>query len=522
MVHIDDAISLTGRLLDKFAAFVERHKALVVLGYSAFLLATCALLSATKLLWYDEMATYYPAKLPTVAAVIDFFQKGLDVHTPVASLVVRGVMDLFGDGPVVDRMPAAIGYLIFCVSLFFFVARRCPAVYGTAAMVFPTLTLMFYYATEMRCYGLVLGLAGTALISWQAATDGKRPMLNAFFLFLSLAAAISCHYYAAFLLVPFGLGELTRAWLRKKIDWPIWAALLVSPLVILIFIPAIRAARAGYVGGMLAVQPHLGQIPGSYISLLSISNAPVLGVIFICLLLGPWLARPEPGRSSDRIPAADWMVAAALALLPVYVIPASLKIGAFNERYILPCVGGVAIFLAFALCRCLKGDRFVPTVLTLVFLAWFAFKNIPDVKRQRIENGGLGIPLGQPLRNASWMRVVEASDLPVAFAPPMLFMQVQQYAPEATKPRIYYVADVDLARQYGDIPSNDTNMLRFSQVLPIQVVEFRGFIAQHPHFLVCMEAAHPNWLIPVLLERGAQIKLLSRADSFFVFDAVLP
>jgi hypothetical protein len=104
----------------------------------------------------------------------------------------------------------------------------------------------------------------------------------------------------------------------------------------------------------------------------------------------------------------------------------------------------------------------------------------------------------------------------------MLFMQVQQYAPEATKPRIYYVADVDLARRYGDIPSNDTNMLRFSQVLPIQVAEFRGFIAQHQHFLVCMEAAHPNWLIPVLLERGAQIKLLSRADSFFVFDAVLP
>ena len=513
------AISLVSRAVNWFASAVERHKVLVVLGYSIVFLAICALLSATKLLWYDEMATYYPAKLPTVSQLVDFFWTGLDVHTPTASLFLRGVMRVFGDGPVVDRLPFAFAYLIFCICIFVFVARRCPAVYATAAMIFPTLTLMFYYATEIRCYALVLALTGTALVSWQLATDGINRKLCLAALFVSLTAAISCHYYAVFLLIPFGLAELTRTWMRKRIDWPVWAALVLSPGIILLFLPAIHAAHASYAGGMLAVTPRLGQITSSYLYVLSISNAPILGAAIVCLLLAPSVSRPQPG--AGRIPVPDWILAGGLSLLPFFVVPASLKIGAFSERYILPCVAGIAILLTFALCRAFRGDRLVGTVLTLFFLGWFVFKSTGELRSQRASNGGLGIPLGQPLRNANWVSDLGRSDLPIAVAPAVFFMTVQEYVPEGIRARVHYLANQEMARLYGDIPSNDTNLIRFSQALPLPVVDFQTFVTGQRHFLIVMESEHPNWLVPALLERGAQLSLRTRSGSNFVFEVTM-
>ena len=521
MISADHASSLLERLVGKFAAAIERHKFLFVLLYSAMFLASCSLLSATKLLWYDEMAVYYPAKLPTVGALVDFFWTGLDVHTPTASLLLRGTMAVFGDGPVVDRIPFAIGYLICCICIFVFVARRCPGVYAAAAMIFPALTLMFYYATEIRCYALELGLTGIALVCWQETEGGKWRRLSIAGLFLSLTGAICCHYYAVFILVPFGLAQLTRGWTRKRIDWPVWFALALSPLVILIFLPAIRNAHSLYAGGMLAVHPHLGQIASSFLFVLSISNAPILGAIVACLLLAPVLSRGNPGKF-EGAPAAEWVLAAGLGLLPVYVVPASLFIGAFHERYILPCIAGIAIFLALTLCRALKANRLVGSILLLSFLVWFGAKSLGEIRAQSATNGGLRTPLAQPLQNAGWMRELNSSGLPIAIAPAVFFMTLQQYAPDAARERIYYLADVEAARRLGDIPSNETNLLLFSRALPLRVVDFREFVSRHPHFLVCMESEHTNWLIPALLELNARLQLKIRSESYFVFEVTLP
>ena len=296
----ESAESLLDRIVYGIASTLEKRRFLAVTGYAVLFLAVCALLSATKLLWYDEMATYYPATLPTASAVIDFFQQGNDVHTPMASLITYAVIHMFGDGPIVARLPFTLGYLTFCICIFIFVARRCPAVYASAAMIFPTLTLMFLYANELRCYGLVIGLAGVALIAWQAATGGSSRGLPLAALWFSLAGAMSLHYYAVFLLIPFGLAELTRTWIRKRIDWPVWSVLISSLFVLLIFLPGMRAAQALYPKELLPNQPHLGQIPVSYLALLSISNAPILGAIIAGLLLAPKVSRVPAGGGAPH------------------------------------------------------------------------------------------------------------------------------------------------------------------------------------------------------------------------------
>ena len=272
---------------------------------------------------------------------------------------------------------------------------------------------------------------------------------------------------------------------------------------------------------MLAVEPHLSQIGSSYLFTLSISNAPILGAIFVCLLVAPKFAG-SPARSVVPAPAADWVLATVLALLPVYVVPASLLVGAFNERYVLPCVGGVAIILAFALFRAVNGNRLVGSMLLLSFLAWFAVRGVGQVRQQSYANGGLRTPLGEPLQSASWMRELAASNLPVAVAPAVFFMSVQQYPPRQASDRIFYLADAQAPSRYGDIPSNEKNLLLFSSVLPLRVVDFHSFVSRHRQFLVCMESEHVNWLIPALLDLKAQVRLRRRMDSYFVFEVTMP
>ena len=514
-------IGLIARFIEGFDSALERHKILAVLAFSTLFLVISSLISATKLLWYDEMATYYPAKLPTVGGVIDFFQKGIDVHTPVASLVERLSISVFGDGPVMDRMPFTLGYLVFSICIFVFVVRRCPAVYALPAMILPSLTLMSYYATELRCYGLVLGLTGLAMVSWQAAAGTPRRSLAVAGLWLSLAGAICCHYYAAFLLIPFCLAELTRTWVNRRIDWPVWIALLSVPLVILIFLPAIHAAQVAYTGGMLAVRPSsLGQIQSSYLFLLSISNVPILGCALLCLLLVPQFFQPQPKRIK-HISAAEWVLALTLSMLPFFVVPAALFIGAFYARYVLPCVAGVAIVLMFALCRALKGDRMVGTVITLFFLAWFVNKSAGEIRNQESENGGLKVPLGEPLRQSAWMRKVEQSNLPVAVVPATMFLQTQHYVKPSVRDRVFYLADPANASVYGDVPSSDTNMLLFSKVLPLRVARFKEFVATHPRFFVSIDPTQQGWLPVALVDLGADVRLVARSYPILLYEVTM-
>jgi hypothetical protein len=512
-------VSRIGQVIHSFAAFVEKHKVLVVSCYSLLFLTICTLLAATRPMWYDEMATYYPAKLPTVGALVDFFWKALDMHTPAASLAVRGAIALFGDNPVAARLPMMLGFLVFSISIFIFVAARCPAVYALAAMIFPAVTLMFYYSTEMRCYGLVLGMAGLALVCWQAAADGRRRRLALAGLLVSLVGVVCCHYYAIFLWIPLGLAELTRTWIRKRIDWPIWSVLLASPLVLLVFLTPIRLARNTYAAGMFS-KPHWSDIARSYQSLLGISDLPILGIAILCLLLGPRFSRAVPGWVAP--PLADWVLAVSLSLLPAFVVPASFLTGAYFDRYSLSCAAGVAILLVFALCQAMRGDRFVATLLALGLLGWFVFKSVPQARAQAFENGGLSTPVGQSFRTAGWVRELERSQLPIAASGALFYMQLQYYAPGPVRRRVYYLADAQMELRYEGASSTDITLPRFRQALPLQVVDFHEFVSRTPHFLLCLDTAWPYWLSSALLDGGAQLRLLNQSDPFSVYEVNMP
>ena len=133
-----------------------------------YLLATCYRASR-KLFWFDELFTVYISRLPDLASVWNALKEGADFNPPLFYALTKFFESLDGEGPIATRLPAILGFWIFCLCLFRFVSIRTSVLAGLISMLFPLVTTAYFYAYEARAHGVVLGFCGIALICWQAA-----------------------------------------------------------------------------------------------------------------------------------------------------------------------------------------------------------------------------------------------------------------------------------------------------------------------------------------------------------------
>jgi hypothetical protein len=144
-------------------------------------------------------------------------------------------------------------------------------------------------------------------------------------------SAIAFHYYSVFLLIPFGVAELVR-WARTdKADWPVLLAIGTSPLILLLHLPLISAARPFLAHHWAKASPAQAV---SFYRVFGRLTPWCAGVLVIYVL---WLL--VPGRRSAKaeaypgMPKHEWVACTALAVLPVVmVITAVATNGAFAVR----------------------------------------------------------------------------------------------------------------------------------------------------------------------------------------------
>lgn len=516
--------ALPGRWLDRWGnqavTFIEDHQAgalaLITLIYGIL----CWAISATKLMWFDELATHYPATLPAVADVIRFFFDGLDVHTPVSALMERSSLALFGDTSLARRGPYILGYWLMCVSLYRFVAHRAGVIWGLVAMTFPLIASTFYYATEMRPYALVMGLSAFAAACWQmAAIEGKHRMALIPLTWFSLVLMVSLHYYAVFTLIPFGIAELVRWHQRRRIDWAMWIAIGTAPLVLILFLPAIQNARPVYLGGIWA-RPSPSSIENSYRFLLTLAFPPICGSLILWMIAG--LRQKLPGGVEQTTPVAERALIASWALLPFFVVPLSYFSGAYVERYSLPAFAGIVLYLTMLAWRRSSGDKVIALLVASVFLAWFVLKAPATVRRQMGETNGYPFRTSEPFAAKPWMTALAEGELPVVTCPAVFFLQIQHYAPANVRPRLRYLASRSYAKELEGMDTGDANLTQFVRMLPLQVVPYDEFLRDHSRFLLLADTTNLTWQLEKLRMQGAQLKLLRRHGAVFLFDVVLP
>ena len=480
------------RFAQRVAQFIERHPFVLLAAFTLVYFATACPLAERKLLWHDEIFTVRIARQPTLAALWAALGSGMDANPPLNYLATRAACAILGDGPVAYRLPALVGFWLFCVCLFLFVAHRCGRAFACLAVLFALATDAHHtFAYEARPYGLLLGWAGLALLCWQRTGEGNSRAARAG-LALSLAAALATHYYAVLLFVPLGLAEAARSWRRWRIDLAVWACFAVGLLSLAAFLPLAQQARAVLGTGFWA-RPTLEKLATFYKELLGVD---VLACVAVLLFLAVYprlrtADEEQPHEQPSSLPPEEILVAVAFAALPFFAFAlGKLVTGAFAHRYAITAVIGPSV--AFA-CAARHYSRCCPVLAVSVggiLLAWWLATDVVRLQEMEGKRAEFAAAHDRLARQAERAGVLAVSD-------PLAYLQHAYYAP-ALRPRLVYLCSPRLALRYKGSNTTDLALLLLSRWSDLNVLDCEEFVAAHREFAVHDRG---GWLAAALADR---------------------
>jgi hypothetical protein len=476
------------------AVWVGRRQHLILCAFTILYLLGAGLHARGKPFWYDEVITLVIANSPNLSTA---WKAALacDAAPPLPHLMAHLCVRWFGDGEISVRLPAIIGFWVFCLCLFWFTSRRVGIYYALAALLLPTVIETYYYSVEARAYGPELAFCGLALVAWQAAAERSKRFLALPGLALSLAAALLCHYYAALLYLPLAGGEAVRLYRSRKIDWGIWAAFAAGGAPILWRISIVVGVVKGFTHTWAVPYPE--QAIEFWESGLQHASG-FLALLLALLALSIILSRQRPDSAQSAVPPlADHELAAGVLFLaiPVAAVAGALLVThMFAVRYALIALAGFS-FLAPMIAAHMLGGRALPGfLLTAALTVGFGYSSL-EIPPSR--NPFDGEPL---LREA-------LEQGPVAVSDGQLFLQMWHYAPEPLKSRLLFLADNQAALQYMGFDTIDGGIRVLRDWSSVDVVEYPSFASPGREFLVYQNTLRPGWLISKVVDDGATVEI---------------
>ena len=491
----------------RISAHLNRRAAIYLIFFSAayFILAIAE--ARARPLWHDELFTAYLLRVPTAGHLLDGLASGIDLMPPLYHLILRVLAPMFGDGPVVLRLPSIVGFWMMSLCLYRFVSRRLPAEFGFAAMLLPFCTRASYFMVEARPYGLVLGLGALALVSWQAleVRSRLRPLWLAC-LMLSLSAAIASHHYAVLLLVPLAAGELVRSLARRSVDWMTVLCIFGAAAMLVPLLPFLRVARE--FAPTFWTLPTVGVVLSLYNDWFAHSDWVFVALALIAALA--WFYRPTAGTPALNVPAPDVVAAMVLLALPaIGGIAAFVMQAGVVARYVMPGIIGFSIVASYGFARIFDRSH----VLRLLMLGALVL-NHEALFRSRDLLGGTGeLPVATRMERR--LRELGESDVPVLVASPHRFLELFYYAPSLA-PRLHYVADADLAFKHFETATADRALILLARVVPIPVGLYPAGLPIASGYYV-IDGAPLNWLARELVAKRTPLRLVTVGHDFVIY-----
>ena len=431
------------------------------------------LIAARAVVSNDELFTLYIARLPSFTDIWVALATGAEQTPPLFYAISRADIHLFGTSGLSLRLPELLAFALMCTCLFHIVARRTSAAYGFLALLFPFMTTAFNYAVEARSYALVMAFSAFGLLCWIWAAEGRHRRLALIGLAASLAAAISCHYYAVLSLFPLGMGEATRTFRRKRLDAGVWLALGLSLSPLLAFLPLIQSARK--FAPHFWAKPKWSSMAYFYDHFLLTPSAIPLLVILLAEVIYRALRRPcaevaeRPVRAD--VPAHEIAAAVGFLLIPVVgVVLAKTVVGAFSDRYALPAVIGLSIIVAWGIHRMLDARRAPAVALGVLLLAFLAIKEVQTYRRVVVD--GL-----RHTQTYNFLQNYASGDAPIVISDPVAFMEFSYDVPKNLARRLTYLADPRLALQYAGSDDAEKGLVEMKSWARLDVQKFHEFVA---------------------------------------------
>lgn len=496
--------------ISRLAAQVERQGFWLVTILAMGVAAVAAVKARYRRLWLDEIMGLLIAKLPHASDIWRIVRTGADNQPPFYHLLTRTSIHMFGNDAWGLRLPSLAGYLLFCLSLYWFVSRRTSKLYGLLAFLFPSLTGCWYYATEGRPYGLVLGCTGLAAVCWQLIALNHARKLMLVGLFLSLAGTLNLHYYSPLLFAPFAFAELVRTFKRRRIDKAVWLALILPSLALIPYLGILRETRvkSGIPFAYYATPTWYGSLAEFTGQFLGPALVALLTIICIYLV---WRVVPSPSSLrhnelfSQKIDEfqLDFALLLGFTLLPILGIAFSKFVThVLFMRYLVGSMFGICALVVIALWLIFSGAKEPALLVGLVICGLFARSSYSEVKGALAERK---IPVDSTFRYSIPQRVVQG-DLPIVAAGVNEFMDIQYYGGRDLRSRSVYISSEEFANQYLGFTFLERMMIGAAPFFGTKVIDYRQFTREHPTFY--MLGGTTWWLLPKLLADGAQLQML--------------
>ena len=481
---------------------LERRPVVVILVLTiAYLWATFTI-AHYKQLWNDEFFTYYLAGAGFKGAW-QALLTGADQHPPAFYWLIHLFTNVLGFGHVTFRLPSILAFWSMSLLLFWIVSWRTSNLMGYAAMLFPTSSNLFFYAVESRGYALLMMFSALAFVAWQAAASGVRRRLTVPLLGVALVGAFCSHYYAILVMIPLGLGEVTRLIRNRRADWAVWAACATPLIPIVLFLPVVRAA--GSYSQHFWAKPSVEILAACYQLIggaMEFFACVTLAYVWWSIVRRSGSARPPAGR----ITASPHEVVAVVgfALIPVFgFVLANTVTHGFWPRYAATCIIGITILCAVAAHAVSRGSASFAAALVVLLLC-FSAKRTHGLVRQ-----GQG-EAADTLANYHAMVALAGPNEPIVITELDLFHKLWFYGPPELRARIALVADREMAMRYVGIDTVDRGLLDLKPWFMENVQPFREFTAHTPRFLVYSYVGEWTWLPQGLIDEHLHVDLVTQ------------
>jgi len=491
------------RFLEPLAGRIEKRKFLLISIFSVFYFAGFCLIASQKVMWNDELFTFYIARLPNFSDRWKALLTGAEQTPPLSYVVTRVFFGLFGVTNLAIRLPEIIGVWLMGLCLLVFVSKRTSFLYGFVAMLFPLVTVVFLYATEARAYALVLGFSAFALLCWQWAIEGRHRRLALVGLAASVAAALSSHYYAVLILFPLSLGELVRSIGRKRIDTAIWVSLGLGLTPLVLFLPLIESARS--------FAPHFWAKP-HWISMLDFYHRfllppTVLALALILVLVMAYAAFRPASRDSKpplHVPVHELAAVLGFVLIPVVgVILAKTVIGAYDDRYAFPAVIGFCIVVGWGLYYAFDGSSAMALAVSVLLFGAVIAKDIRSYHTM----------VGDREAREATYRFLEkhaTGTMPIVIANPGPFVELSHRPPVDLGPRLLYLVDPSLGLQDTGTDDVERGVVAMKHWAGMNVESFPDYMASGHRCFIYVQN-YPDqyeWLLPELVKAHWKLALV--------------
>jgi hypothetical protein len=478
--------------------FLNNHRLFLLTILTVLYFVLTILRARGKPFWYDEILTILEARQPTLTAAL---QAGRDADwMPPLSHVAFYLTDkLVGDGEVAFRLGPMIGFWVFCLCLFQFVARRASTSFAFMAMLLPFATLFSAYSFEARSYAMVLGFCGIALLGWQAAAEGRRRPIALAALGLGIAGALLNHYWALFIYLPLAGAEAYRNFRQSKIDWPVWIAFAASGIPLLVsLILILRVVQT-------SLHPWSAASPKDYFIFYGHNFWPVIAFIIpMLLLVGAWLflrgrrEKPE-GLQPSTVRDYEWLAALLFFLAPIAAITSALVIPPhiYVDRYLAPSTTGFALLATFAAAHYAGRRAAIGIICAIAALSPFLF-HFTQIRGRA----------GSPFLYARVLRQALATQAePIVISNYISCVELWYYAPDDLKPRLLGLFDEQSSVRYRRMDDVAGDSLR---ALGVPFYSYREFATSGKQFLIYF--VDWSWMTNQVLEDGGTLESLPGAS----------